>query len=64
MHAVPDPDEQAENLAKGRTFISISDGKDFRRRDYAYGGRGLPDRTRTSLNAIELVRTTLIEGMG
>ena len=62
LHAVTDPDEQAENLAKGRTFISITDGKDFRRRDYSYGGRGLPDRTRMSLNAIELVRTTLIEG--
>ncbi|MEE8466457.1 MAG: CinA family protein, partial [Dehalococcoidia bacterium] len=63
LHAVSDPDEQTENLAKGRTFISITDGKDFRRRDYSYGGRGLPDRTRMSLNAIDLVRTTLIEGM-
>ena len=64
LHAVPHPDEQAENLARGSTFISITDGRDFRRRDYSYGGRGLPDRTRMSLNAIELVRTTLIEGMG
>ena len=64
LHAVPDPDEQAENLAKGLTFISITDGRDFRRRGYTYGGRGLPDRTRMSLNAIELVRLTLIEGIG
>ena len=64
LHAVPHPDEQAENLARGRTFISITDGRDFRRRDYSYGGRGLPDRTRMSLNAIELLRMTLIEGMG
>ena len=62
LHAVPDPDDNVENLARGRTFISITDGKGFRSRNYAYGGRGRPDRTRMSLNAIELVRMTLIEG--
>lgn len=29
LHAVPDPDENVENLARGRTFISITDGKGF-----------------------------------
>ena len=63
LHAVPDPQERAENLAGGQTFVSVTDGVGFRSRTYNYGGRGLPDRTRMSLNAIELVRMALLEGM-
>ena len=62
LHAITDPAEKAENLGEGKTFVSITDGKGFMSRTYSYGGRGLPDRTRMSLNAIELVRRALIEG--
>jgi nicotinamide-nucleotide amidase len=62
LHAVPDPDERAENLARGKTFVSVTDGTDFRNRAYSFGGRGRPDRTRMSFNAVELVRGALLEG--
>lgn len=62
LHAIPDPDENAENLAKGQTFVSITDGDQFRDRSYDFGGRGIPDRTRMSFNAIDLVRLVLEEG--
>ena len=63
LHAVPDLDERAENLARGQTFIALTDGAAFKSRAYGYGGRGRPDRTRTSQNAVELVRTALIDGI-
>ncbi|MCH8309695.1 MAG: CinA family protein, partial [Chloroflexi bacterium] len=62
LHAVEHPDEEAENLARGRTYISITNGDDFKSRDYSYGGRGLPDRTRMSFNAVELLRVVLMDG--
>ena len=62
VHGVQDPADTAENLARGRTVMSITDGRGFRRRSYNMAGRGRPDRTRMSLNAIELVRAALVEG--
>ena len=65
LHAVADPEEQAENLGRGQTFVSVTDGARFRTRSYSYGGRGRPDRpdrTRMSFNAVELLRRTLLEG--
>ena len=62
VHGVQDPSDTAENLARGRTVLSITDGAGFRRRSYNMAGRGRPDRTRMSLNAIELVRAALVEG--
>ena len=63
VHAVPDPKDKAENLARGQTFISITDGKMFKKRTYNMAGRGRPDRTRISLNAVGLVRIALLEGL-
>ncbi len=63
LHAVPDPTERVENLGGGSTYIAVTDGEGFRRRTYNYGGRGRPDRTRMSLNAIELLRLALLEGV-
>ena len=63
VHAVPDPDDRVENLARGQTFVSVTDGTGSKSRTSSYGGRGRPDRTRMSLNAIELLRTVLLEGM-
>ena len=62
LHAIEHPEEEAENLARGRTYISITDGASFKSRNYSYGGRGLPDRTRMSFNAIELLRVALMDG--
>ena len=63
LHGVPEPGDTAENLARGRTVIAITDGRGFRTRTYNTAGRGKPDRTRMSLNAIELVRMALTEGL-
>ena len=63
LHAVPDPGDKAENLARGQTYISLTDGKNFKHRTYNMAGRGRPDRTRMSLNALDLVRLALLEGM-
>jgi nicotinamide-nucleotide amidase len=63
LHGVLDPGETAENLARGRTIISITDGNATRSRTYESAGRGTPDRTRMSINALELVRMALIEGL-
>ncbi len=62
LHAVPESEEHVENLARGLTYIAVTDGAGFRTRTYAYAGRGRPDRTRMSLNAVELLRTALLEG--
>jgi nicotinamide mononucleotide (NMN) deamidase PncC len=52
VHGVPDPDDHAENLAKGQTYISVTDGANVRRRTFNLSGRGRPDRTRISLDAL------------
>ena len=62
LHGLHDPTESAENLARGQTYVSVTDGRGFRNREYSYGGRGRPDRTRTSFNAMELLRLALLDG--
>ena len=62
LHGEPDESDKAENLGRGQTYISVTDGERFDRRSYGYSGRGRPDRTRLSLNALDLVRVALIEG--
>ena len=63
VHIVPGEDQQRENLGQGRTYIAVADGSTVRKRVYNYAGRGLPDRTRISLNALDLVRRALMQGM-
>ena len=63
LHAVPDSDERVENLGKGQTYVAITDGKGSKSRSYSFGGRGRPDRMRMSLNAVDLVRVALLEGI-
>ena len=63
LYGVPDPEDTAENLARGRTFLSVTDGKSFKTRVYNSAGRGRPDRTRMSLNAVDLLRLALMEGV-
>ena len=63
LHGVPDPGDTAENLVRGRTYISVTDGNGFKTRTYNSAGRGRPDRTRMSLNAVDLLRRALSEGI-
>jgi len=63
LYSIPDLSDQSENLARGQTFISITDGQGFKHRIYNMAGRGRPDRTRMSFNALALVRLALLEGI-
>lgn len=60
LHAVEDPHDTAVNLAKGKTYIALADGQSVTARSYNLGGRGRPDRIRMSLNAIALIRSSLL----
>ena len=62
VHAVPKVGDTAQNLGLGQTYVSITDGTGFRRRTYNFAGAGTPDRIRTSLNALALLRLALTEG--
>jgi nicotinamide-nucleotide amidase len=64
LHAIADPSSKIQNLARGQTYVSLTDGKHFLRREATSAGRGAYDRSRMTLNAIDLLRTALIEGMG
>jgi nicotinamide-nucleotide amidase len=63
LHAIPDPNSAIQNLASGQTYISLTDGNNFLRRSSTMAGRGQYDRTRMTLNAMDLLRTVLLEGM-
>ncbi|MBM3933529.1 MAG: CinA family nicotinamide mononucleotide deamidase-related protein [SAR202 cluster bacterium] len=62
VHSVPDYTDGAQNLARGQTYMAITDGSGVRKRTFNTAGRGRPDRTRTSMHAMELVRRALTEG--
>ena len=62
LHAVADPGDTAENLAKGETFLAITDGASFKSQTLPSAGRGGPDRARMSFNALVLLRQALMEG--
>jgi nicotinamide-nucleotide amidase len=61
VHVVPEGDPLVENLGTGKTFMSVATASGRRNRVYQTAGRGVPDRTRASLNALDLLRTTLLE---
>ena len=63
LHAIADPDSKIQNLARGQTYVSLTDGRHFLRRENTSAGRGAYDRSRMTLNAIDLLRTALIQGM-
>jgi nicotinamide-nucleotide amidase len=64
LHAILDPGSSlVQNLARGETYISLTDGKTFKRFTSTMAGRGQYDRARMTLNAIDLLRTALVEGM-
>ena len=63
LHAIADPSSKLENMASGQTYISLTDGTKFIQRMTTMAGRGQYDRTRMTLNAIDLLRSALLEGM-
>ena len=64
LHAIPDPASTIQNLARGETYVALTDGNRFSRRMTTTAGRSSNDRTRMVLNAIDLLRTALLEGIG
>jgi nicotinamide-nucleotide amidase len=63
LHAITDPDSKIQNLASGQMHISLTNGKQYLRRDATSAGRGAYDRSRMTLNAIDLLRTALLQGI-
>ena len=61
LHAITDPNSRIQNLARGQTYVSVSDGNKFLSRESTSAGRGAYDRSRMTLNALDLLRTALIE---
>ena len=60
LHGVTDPDSRIQNLARGQTYISLSDGQRVLRRESTSAGRGAYDRSRMTLNALDLLRAALL----
>ena len=60
VHSVPEGDNATENLSTGKTFISVSSEVGTWRREYNFAGAGLPDRTRAALNALDLLRVSIL----
>jgi nicotinamide-nucleotide amidase len=63
LHSVTDPDSREQNLARGETYVSLTDGESFKRFTSTMAGRGQYDRTRMTLAAVDLLRRALLEGM-
>ena len=61
VHGVAEEGRPSENLGHGTTYISVAWRGMIRNRAYSFAGRGRPDRTRLSLNALDLVRRSLLE---
>ena len=63
LHAIADPDSKIQNLSRGHTYVALTDGRNFLRRATTSAGRGAYDRSRMTLNAIDLLRTVLLAEM-
>ena len=61
VHSVPEGVNPTENLSAGHTYISVSSAGGTSRREYNFAGPGLPDRTRAALNALDLLRVTILQ---
>jgi len=62
LHGIADPKSEEQNLARGQTYIALTDGDRFWRAASGTAGRGAYDRARMTLSALDLLRTALIEG--
>jgi nicotinamide-nucleotide amidase len=59
VRAIPDPSRVTQNLSPGTTYIAVADARGLHTREYNFAGRGLPDLTRITMYALNLVRRTL-----
>ena len=62
VHGMPDDANVTENLSVGHTYISVCSAGGTKRREYNFAGPGLPDRIRTAIHSLDLLRVTLLEG--
>lgn len=61
VHGVPEPGDMSQNLARGATYISVTDGCRSDLRVFNSAGRGSPDRARTGMYALGFLRAALLE---
>lgn len=64
LYECADEELKSQNLGRGESFISVTTSFTEDTRKYNYSGTGLPDRTRLSINALDLLRRSLIDGFG
>ena len=60
VHAVPEGDQQAENLGRGETYVSLVTTHSEKTRHVRSAGSGRPDRQRASMHALSLLRRHLL----
>ncbi len=58
MYGVPDSQAATENLSSGRTYVSVCSSRGATHREYNFAGSGLPDRMRSALYTLNLLRLT------
>ena len=63
VHGVPDPDDTSQNLARGATYISVTDGSRSRSMVFNSAGRGSPDRSRAAMHSLDILRRVLTDGL-
>ncbi len=60
VHAVPEAQAATENLSAGQTYLSICSSSGTSRRLYNFAGPGLPDRTRSAIYSLDLLRVAIL----
>ena len=63
VHGVADPDDTSQNLARGKTYISVTDGSRSQSMVFNAAGRGAPDRSRAAMHSLDLLRKVLTDGL-
>ena len=63
LHAIADPDSTIQTSPAAKPMFRSPMAKNFSSARAPQRGRGAYDRSRMTLNAIDLLRTALIEGM-
>ena len=61
VHGVPGEQPATENLSQGESYVAIDGDGISQSRTFNYAGRGLPDRRRLTLNALNLIRVNLTQ---
>lgn len=63
VHSVADPHDTSQNLARGKTYISVTDGSRSQSMVFNAAGRGAPDRSRAVMHSLDLLRRVLTDGL-